>query len=169
MYAWSTAKPSHDLVSAASAEQSDNLLMKYLGYMRFLQASARVAQMDRDDRLIWSVRAYRSSGGHSFDRSKVSRAAKNASLYTRNSRKLRTMASDAGRRGSSLPSNPHTKMLMCNTKKLFGGRSMTCDFAGLGQNRFCTRPVAPLQGSFGLRSCPSPAVSRRNTHPPNSF
>ncbi|MCS3679001.1 hypothetical protein GGP72_002798 [Salinibacter ruber] len=46
------------------------------------------------------------------------------------------------------------------------------------QNGFCTRPVAhqrhdlasarpPLQGSFGPRSCTSPAVSRLNIHPPN--
>jgi hypothetical protein len=44
---------------------------------------------------------------------------------------------------------------------------MACDFADLVQNGFCTRPVAPLQGSFGSRSCTSPAVSRLNIHPPN--
>ena len=54
-------------------------------------------------------------------------------------------------------------------QKLFGGLSMACDFADLVQNGFCTRPVAPLQGAFGSRSCTSPAVSRRNIHPPNSF
>jgi len=31
-------------------------------------------------------------------------------------------------------------------EKLFGGRSVACDFVGLVQNGFCTRPVAPLQG-----------------------
>ncbi|MFB6279676.1 MAG: hypothetical protein ABEK75_09235 [Salinibacter sp.] len=55
------------------------------------------------------------------------------------------------------------------TEKLFGGLSMACDFANLVQNGFCTRPVAPLQGSFGPRSCTSLAVSRLNIHPPNSF
>ena len=54
-------------------------------------------------------------------------------------------------------------------EKLFGGLSMTCDFADLVQNGFYTRPVAPLQGSFGPRSCTSLAVSRLNIHPPNSF
>ena len=66
-------------------------------------------------------------------------------------------------------------------QKLFGGLSMACDFADLvqpgdysvttfpAQNDFCTRPVALLQGAFGPRSCTSPAVSRRNIHPPNSF
>jgi hypothetical protein len=51
----------------------------------------------------------------------------------------------------------------------FGGLSMACDFADLVQNGFCTRPVVPLQGSFGPCSCTSPAVSRLNIHPPNSF
>ncbi len=46
---------------------------------------------------------------------------------------------------------------------------MAYDFADLVQNGFYTRPVAPLQGSFGPRSCTSPAVSRLNIHPPNSF
>ena len=46
---------------------------------------------------------------------------------------------------------------------------MACDFADLVQNGFCTRLVAPLQGSFGPRSCTSPAVSRLNIHPSNSF
>ena len=54
-------------------------------------------------------------------------------------------------------------------QKLFGGLSMACDFADLVQNGFCTRPVALLQGAFEPRSCTSPAVSRRNIHPPNSF
>jgi len=54
-------------------------------------------------------------------------------------------------------------------ENLFGGLSMACDFADLVQNRFGTRPVAPLQDSFGPRSCTSPAVSRLNIHPPNSF
>jgi hypothetical protein len=52
-------------------------------------------------------------------------------------------------------------------KKLLGRLSMACDFADLVQNGFCTHPVAPLQGSFGPRSCTSPAVSRLNIHPPN--
>ena len=52
-------------------------------------------------------------------------------------------------------------------ENLFGGLSMACDFADLVQNGFCTRPVAPLQGSFGPRSCTSSAVSRLNIHPPN--
>ncbi len=46
---------------------------------------------------------------------------------------------------------------------------MACDFADLVQNGFCTRPVAPLQGSLGPRSCTSAAVSRLNIHPPNNF
>ena len=54
-------------------------------------------------------------------------------------------------------------------ENLFGGLSMACDFADLVQNGFCTRPVAALQGSFGPRSCTSPAVSRLNIHPPNRF
>ncbi len=54
-------------------------------------------------------------------------------------------------------------------ENLFGGLSMACGFADLVQNGFCTRPVAPLQGSFGLRSCTLPAVSRLNIHPPNRF
>jgi hypothetical protein len=43
---------------------------------------------------------------------------------------------------------------------------MTCDFADLVQNGFCTHPVAPLQGSIGPRSCTSPAASRLNIRPP---
>jgi hypothetical protein len=54
-------------------------------------------------------------------------------------------------------------------QKLFGGLSMACDFADLVQNEFCTRPVALLQGLFGPRSRTSPAVSRLNIHPQNSF
>ena len=54
-------------------------------------------------------------------------------------------------------------------ENLFRGLSMACDFADLVQNGFCTRPVAALQGSFGPRSCTSPAVSRLNIHPPNRF
>jgi outer membrane receptor protein involved in Fe transport len=77
-------------------------------------------------------------------------------------------------------------------ERLFGGLTMAHDFADLvqpwdysvtafpAQNGFCTRPVAPLQGSFGPRSCTSPAVFARrarpslrscwlNIHPPNGF
>ena len=64
----------------------------------------------------------------------------------------------------SLTSSASTKF---KTQNLFGGLSMACDFADLVQNGFCTRPVAPLQGSFGPRSCTSSAVSRLNIHPPN--
>jgi len=60
-------------------------------------------------------------------------------------------------------------------QKLLDGPSMACDFADLVQNGFCTgdlkspRPVALLQGSFGVRSCTSPAGFRLNIHSPNSF
>ena len=62
-----------------------------------------------------------------------------------------------------------TEVSVSQLQNLFGGLSMACDFADLVQNGFCTCPVAALQGSFGPRSCTSPAVSRRNIHPPNSF
>jgi len=35
------------------------------------------------------------------------------------------------------------------SEKLFGERSEVCDFADLAPRTDCTRPVAPLQGSFG--------------------
>jgi hypothetical protein len=54
-------------------------------------------------------------------------------------------------------------------EKLFGGRSVACDFVVLAQNAFCTRLVAPLQGSLGRRFAASPTVSRLNINPPNSF
>jgi hypothetical protein len=40
-------------------------------------------------------------------------------------------------------------------ENLFGGLSPACDFVDLVQNGFYTRPVAPLQGLFGRRSCTS--------------
>jgi hypothetical protein len=61
------------------------------------------------------------------------------------------------------------RFLLCTVENLFGGLSMAYDFAYLVQNGFFTRPVAPLQGSFGPRSCTSLAVSRLNIHPPNRF
>ena len=47
--------------------------------------------------------------------------------------------------------------------------STACDFVDLAQNGFCTRPVAPLQGSLGHRSCASPTVSRLRIHSQNRF
>jgi len=44
-----------------------------------------LAQIDRDERRIWSVSAYFSSGGHHFDASKICIDAENARLYTRKS------------------------------------------------------------------------------------
>ena len=54
-------------------------------------------------------------------------------------------------------------------ENLFGGLSTASDFVDLVQNDFCTRPVAPLQGSFERCSCTSPTVSRLRIHPPNRF
>ena len=66
-------------------------------------------------------------------------------------------------------------------QKLFGGRSVAtpvstrslrsqrCDFVVLAQKAFCTRLVAPLQGSFGRLFAASTTVSRLNINPPNSF
>ena len=56
-----------------------------------------------------------------------------------------------------------------SVQKLFGGRSVTCDFVDLAQKGFFTPPVAPLQGSFGPPFAASPTVSRLNINPPNSF
>ena len=55
------------------------------------------------------------------------------------------------------------------TENPFGEMSTACDFVDLAQNGFCTRPVAPLQGSLGHRSCASPTVSRLRIHPQNRF
>jgi hypothetical protein len=54
-------------------------------------------------------------------------------------------------------------------EKLFGGRSVACDFVDLVQKAFGTRLVAPLQGSLGRLFATSPTVSRLNINPPNSF
>ena len=58
---------------------------------------------------------------------------------------------------------------LIDLQNLFGGLSPACDFVDLVQNGFCTRPVAPLQGSFERRSCTSTTVSRHRIHPPNRF
>jgi len=60
-------------------------------------------------------------------------------------------------------------MTECTYENLFGGRSVAYDFVDLVQNGFCTRPVAPLQGSIERRFAASPTVSRLNINPPNSF
>ena len=44
-----------------------------------------------------------------------------------------------------------------------------CDCVDLVQNGFCTRPVVPLQGSFGRHFATSPTVSRRSIRSPNRF
>jgi hypothetical protein len=53
--------------------------------------------------------------------------------------------SDNGGTQKNIVSADQTELLQ-NVKKLFGGRSVACDFVDLAQNSFCTRPVAPLQG-----------------------
>ena len=56
-----------------------------------------------------------------------------------------------------------------HVENLFCGLPPACDFVDLVQNGFCTRPVAPLQGSLERRSCTLTTVSRHRIHPPNRF
>ena len=58
---------------------------------------------------------------------------------------------------------------ICLVEDLFGEMSTACDFVDLAQNGFGTRPVAPLQGSLGHRSCASLTVSRLRIHSQNRF
>jgi len=53
--------------------------------------------------------------------------------------------------------------------KLFGEMSEACDFADLALRTYCTRPVAPLQGSFGQLLKLRPLCLGFIIHPPNSF
>jgi hypothetical protein len=58
---------------------------------------------------------------------------------------------------------------LLDLENLFGETSAACDFVDLVQNGFCTRPVAPLQGSFGHRFAASPTVSRLHICSQNRF
>ena len=75
----------------------------------------------------------------------------------RHIRRRRGKAKDAPGRPKKIP------------EKLFGGRSVACDFVDLAQKGFFAHPVAPLQGSFRHLFAASPTVSRLNINPPNSF
>ncbi|AIE86177.1 hypothetical protein OP10G_2809 [Fimbriimonas ginsengisoli Gsoil 348] len=57
MYPHANAKSSHSCVSAASAQESESLAQKAASYRLFCHASAIFAVTERDERLIWSVRA----------------------------------------------------------------------------------------------------------------